>query len=65
MFLDTKKQRFYMRGHDANERVLRFVLHRSDRNMVALLETLEQLDCRALAEQRTLTIPFVKCVMGW
>ena len=59
------KQRFLLRGLKANDEVLSFVLRRSDRNMMVLMETLEQLDSRAFDERRRLTIPFIKEVMDW
>ncbi|PCJ16176.1 MAG: DnaA regulatory inactivator Hda [Gammaproteobacteria bacterium] len=63
--MQALKQRFLLRGLKANDEVLNFVLRRSDRNMAALMDTLEQLDGRAFDERRKLTIPFVKEVMNW
>ncbi|MHA7879472.1 MAG: DnaA regulatory inactivator Hda [Saccharospirillum sp.] len=43
--------------------VAAFVINRAARSMQALVETFEALDQRSLAEQRRLTIPFVKQVL--
>lgn len=52
------------RGLDLDPAVGRFMLRRCPRNMVELFSMLEQLDQASLAEQRRLTIPFVKEVLG-
>lgn len=51
------------RGLDLDEAVGRFLLKRCPRDLKALFTTLEQLDQASLAEQRRLTIPFVKQVL--
>lgn len=53
-----------VRGLDLDDLVGNFLLKRCARNMTQLFETLELLDQASLAEQRRLTIPFVKRVLG-
>lgn len=43
----------------------RYLLHRLPRELGALVALLHTLDRAALADQRQLTIPFIKDVMGW
>lgn len=52
------------RGLQLNKAVSQFLLSRCSRNMAQLFRYLEQLDKASLAEQRRLTIPFVKHVLG-
>ncbi len=52
------------RGLELEPAVGRFLLRRCPRNMGLLFATLEKLDQASLAEQRRLTIPFVKDVLG-
>jgi DnaA family protein len=52
------------RGLQLDKTVGRFLLNRCPRNMVQLFHTLELLDKASLTEQRRLTIPFVKQVLG-
>lgn len=52
------------RGLVLDPTVGRFLLRRCPRNMGLLFNTLEQLDQASLAEQRRLTIPFIKEVLG-
>lgn len=52
------------RGLTLNDTVGRFILSRSSRDMNQLFKTLEMLDEASLAEQRRLTIPFVKHILG-
>lgn len=52
------------RGLDLDIPVGKFLLRRCPRDMAQLFETLELLDQASLAEQRRLTIPFVKQVLG-
>ena len=42
-----------------------YVVSRSVREMEALLALLETLDNASLVEQRALSIPFIKSVLGW
>ncbi|BES71847.1 DnaA regulatory inactivator Hda [Marinobacter nanhaiticus D15-8W] len=53
------------RGLFLPEDVSRFILRRAPRHTGELLAILERLDEDSLREQRRLTIPFVKSVMGW
>lgn len=52
------------RGLVLDPTVGRFLLRRCPRDMGLLFNTLEQLDQASLAEQRRLTIPFIKEVLG-
>jgi DnaA family protein len=62
--LDALKLRAQGRGLDLDLPVGKFLLRRCPRNMAQLFETLELLDQASLAQQRRLTIPFVKEVLG-
>lgn len=62
--LAALKLRAQCRGLDLDPAVGKFLLRRFPRNMVELFTVLEQLDQASLAEQRRLTIPFVKEVLG-
>ena len=53
------------RGLLLSAEVAAFIVNRSSRSLEALLDTLEILDNASLAEQRALSIPFVKQVLGW
>lgn len=53
------------RGLALDEAVGRFLIRRCPRDMARLFETLEQLDQASFTEQRRLTIPFVKQVLGF
>ena len=53
------------RGLQLSGEVAAFIVNRASRSLEALLETLEILDNASLAEQRALSIPFVKQVLGW
>jgi DnaA family protein len=52
------------RGLDLDQPVGKFLLRRCPRNMAQLFQTLEQLDQASMVQQRRLTIPFVKEVLG-
>jgi len=52
------------RGLELDDSVAKFLLRRCSRQMAKLFEVLEQLDQASLTEQRRLTIPFVKDVLG-
>jgi len=56
--------RALVRGLDLDKLVGKFLLRRCPRDMAQLFVTLEQLDQASLAQQRRLTIPFVKEVLG-
>lgn len=53
------------RGLDLSDEVVQFILHRAPRDMNELFCYLNRLDDASLAEQRRLTIPFVKQVLGF
>lgn len=52
------------RGLELDDLVGNFLLRRCARNMTELFATLELLDQASLTEQRRLTIPFVKRILG-
>lgn len=58
------QQRATRRGLELPDDVVQYVLKRSVRDMNSLLELLDKLDVASLAEQRKLTIPFVKQFLG-
>lgn len=62
--LSALQLRAQSRGLDLDPAVGKFLLRRCPRNMADLFTTLEELDQASLAEQRRLTIPFVKGVLG-
>ncbi len=62
--LAALQQRADQRGFELSEEVGRYLLRHYQRDMTALFELLELLDQRSLAQQRRLTIPFVKEVIG-
>ena len=59
------RQAAHARGFALADDVASFILQRSSRDMVSLQQVLQKLDQRSLAEQRLITLPFVKKVMGW
>lgn len=62
--LSALRQRAQSRGLQLDPTVGRFLLRRCPRNMRELFATLEALDQASLVQQRRLTIPFVKEVLG-
>lgn len=54
-----------LRGLVLAPEVCSYVVSRSRRDMDALLGLLETLDKASLVEQRSLSIPFIKGVLGW
>lgn len=52
------------RGLELTDPVLEFWLARSPRNLTSLVDQLDRLDVAAMAEQRRLTVPLVKRVLG-
>lgn len=52
------------RGFEMSVDVARFLVGRAPRGLDALIILLDQLDARSLADQRALTVPFVKQVLG-
>lgn len=61
--LQALKQRADSRGFDLPDEVANYLLRHYQRQTAALFDLLERLDQRSLAEQRRLTIPFVKQVI--
>ncbi len=53
------------RGLNVSDEVGRFIYHRCQRDMNALLAALDRLDKASITQQRRLTIPFVKTIMDW
>lgn len=53
------------RGLQLPDEVAAFIVHRSPRQLSVLLELLDRLDRASLAEQRALSVPFVKQVLNW
>lgn len=53
------------RGIELSEDATRFLLHRSERDLTALMNLLKKLDSASLEEKRAVTVPFIKQVMGW
>lgn len=53
------------RGLDMGQEVADYIVNRAPRELGLLLELLETLDRASLVEQRPLSIPFVKQVLGW
>ncbi len=54
------KLRAYERGVDMNDSVAQYLLTHTSREVSDLIQLLEKLDYASLAEQRKLTIPFIK-----
>lgn len=65
----SKQEALQMRardlGLDLTDEVAQFILHRAPRDMKELFLTLKRLDHISLAEQRRLTIPFVKHALSY
>jgi len=53
------------RGLSLSDEVARYIVSRAPRALEPLLNLLETLDKASLAEQRALSIPFVKRALGW
>ncbi len=58
-------KRAHLLGLQFNEEVASYIIKRSSRNMKDLMSILSILDKSSLAEQRKLTIPFIKKVLQW
>jgi DnaA family protein len=52
------------RGLELSEEVAQFLLRRHPRDLIELLDALVRLDEASMVDQRRLTIPFVKAVLG-
>jgi DnaA family protein len=61
--LQAMQQRADSRGFELPDEVAAYLLRHYQRQSTALFQLLERLDQRSLAEQRRLTIPFVKQVI--
>jgi len=53
------------RGLTLSPGVASYIVNRAPRAMSQLLEVLDRLDKASLAQQRALSIPFVKAALGW
>lgn len=53
------------RGLSLSDEVAAYIVHRAPRSLDHLLEVLDDLDRASLAQQRALSIPFVKQALGW
>jgi DnaA family protein len=67
---DTEKREWMRqmarrRGFDLEPECCDYILNRSVRNLPALTHIINTLDAASLAAQRTITLPFIKQVMGW
>lgn len=56
--------RAVQRGLELSEDVSHFILHRCQRDMSALMATLDTLDHASLKQRRRLTIPFIKSILN-
>jgi DnaA family protein len=56
--------RAQLRGLELPEETAQFLQRRLPRELASLLAALDELDAAALAEQRRLTVPFVRAVLG-
>jgi DnaA family protein len=59
------RQNAAQRGMELKEDAAHYVLLHAARGMHALMHVLDVLDRQSLAEQRRLTLPFIKACMGW
>lgn len=59
------RQAAHHRGFALADEVAAFILQRSSRDMLSLQQVLQRLDQQSLTQQRLITLPFVKQVMGW
>lgn len=62
--LSALQLRSQRRGLTLSDEVGKFLLHNYPRDMLQLFAILEKLDQASLAEQRRLTVPFVKKILG-
>lgn len=59
------QQHAAQRGLELRDDAAHYILQHSARGMQALLDVLDVLDRQSLAEQRRLTLPFIKSCMDW
>ena len=53
------------RSFDLEPECCDYILHRSARDLPTLMQIVNALDAASLAAKRTVTVPFIKQVMGW
>ena len=58
--IEALKLRAHHRGFEMTDDIASYLLKRATRDMTDLIKLLEKLDYESLAEQRKLTIPFIK-----
>ena len=58
------QQKARLRGMELPDEVARYLLNHQDRDIRALVATLDKLDKATLVHQRKLTIPFVKEILN-
>lgn len=63
--IEALQLRAHRRGLNLSNEVARFILRRGSRDNNELFQLLDELDRVSLAEQRKLTIPFIKTQLGW
>ena len=63
--LSALQLRARQRGLDLPAAVGEFILLRADRNLLALMQILNELDHSSMRQQRKLTVPLVKSTFGW
>ena len=61
--LEALQNRAHLRGLELPEQVANYLLQHYPRDLFTLFDTIETLDQASLAQQRRLTIPFVKSVL--
>ncbi len=59
------RSRAEQRGIELKDEVMQYIMLRNSRNLHDLMAILDRLDTSSLAEQRRITIPFVKEIMHW
>lgn len=58
--IEALKLRAHERGFEMTDDIANYLLNRATRDMTDLIKLLEKLDYESLAEQRKVTIPFIK-----
>ncbi len=61
---EVLRQRAQARGFEVDDAVLDFMFRRNARDLGTLLGLLDRVDRESLAEQRRITVPFLRRVMG-
>lgn len=62
--IDALRLEFSLRSLEAGDEVLSWIAHRCPRDMRAMKVLVERLDTASLSEQRRLTVPFVRQILG-